>query len=323
MWVAAAWWLWQSRVPDDLRIPDVDAEKLIGAAIVERAERYELFYRVDFVLSTLVLIAVLVAYARWGHRLTRESAAGRIGTGMLLGMLGLAFVWLAQVPFRLAEVWWDRRYDQTDSGYLETLFANWFQLGAEFLFISFALVIVMAIAGRFPRRWWLGAAPVFIGLSALFAFVMPYLSFTDPLTGVGNRRQADALLASLVPGDALLMLDLDHFKSVNDTLGHAVGDAVLTSFARFVERNVRVGDGVARFGGEEFLVVLRATQPGVEEAGLRLVDEWRATDPVTTVSAGLAVHRTGQDPSETLAAADAALYAAKHGGRDRLVAVAS
>ena len=181
MWVAAAWWLWQSRVPDDLRIPDVDAEKLIGAAIVERAERYELFYRVDFVLSTLVLIAVLVAYARWGHRLTRESAAGRIGTGMLLGMLGLAFVWLAQVPFRLAEVWWDRRYDQTDSGYLETLFANWFQLGAEFLFISFALVIVMAIAGRFPRRWWLGAAPVFIGLSALFAFVMPDLSFTDPL----------------------------------------------------------------------------------------------------------------------------------------------
>ena len=110
---------------------------------------------------------------------------------------------------------------------------------------------------------------------------------------------------------------------MNDTLGHAVGDAVLTSFARFVERNVRVGDGVARIGGEEFLVVLRATQPGVEEAGLRLVDEWRATDPVTTVSAGLAVHRTGQDPSETLAAADAALYAAKHGGRDRLVAVAS
>ena len=69
---------------------------------------------------------------------------------MLLGMIGLAFVWLSQVPFRLAEVWWDRRYDQTDSGYLETLFANWIQLGAEFLFICFALVVVMALAGRVP-----------------------------------------------------------------------------------------------------------------------------------------------------------------------------
>ena len=91
---------------------------------------------------------MLVAYAKYGIRFAKESAAGRIGTGMLLGMIGLALVWISQVPFRLAEVWWDRRYDQTDSGYLETLFANWFELGAEFLFICFALVVVMALAGR-------------------------------------------------------------------------------------------------------------------------------------------------------------------------------
>jgi STE24 endopeptidase len=181
LWGIAAYFLWDSRVPGDLRVPEVDAEKLIDPTVVERAEHYELFFRVEFVLSTLVLLAVLGAYARWGYRFAKESAAGRIGTGMFLGMLGLAFVWLSQVPFRLAEVWWDRRYDQTDSGYVETLFANWFALGAEFLFISFALVIVMAIAGWFPRRWWLGAAPVFVGLAALFAFVMPYLSFTEPL----------------------------------------------------------------------------------------------------------------------------------------------
>ena len=83
---------------------------------------------------------MLVLYAKYGIRFAKESAAGRIGTGMLLGMIGLALVWISQVPFRLAEVWWDRRYDQTDSGYLETLFANWFELGAEFLFICFALV---------------------------------------------------------------------------------------------------------------------------------------------------------------------------------------
>ncbi len=181
LWVVAAYALWDSRVPGDLRIPNVDAEELIDPAVVERAERFELFFRIEFVLSTLVLLAVLVAYARWGYRFAKESAAGRIGTGMLLGMLGLAFVWLSQVPFRLAEVWWERRYDQTDSGYIETLFANWFELGAEFLFVCLALVIVMAIAGRFPRHWWLGAAPAFIGLALLFSFIFPYLAVTEPL----------------------------------------------------------------------------------------------------------------------------------------------
>jgi STE24 endopeptidase len=159
----------------------VDLSEHVDAETLDRADRYEMFLRWEFVASQLVLLGVLALYARYGIRFARESAAGRIGTGMLLGMIGFALVWLSQVPFRLVEVWWDRRYDQTDSGYVETLFANWLQLGAEFLFVSFALAVVMALAGRFPRRWWLGAAPVFVGLGALFAFVFPYLSFTDPL----------------------------------------------------------------------------------------------------------------------------------------------
>jgi STE24 endopeptidase len=180
IWAAAAWSLWQSVVPGDLTLPDVQLTG-IPQETLDRADRYERFFRIEFVLSELVLLAVLVAYARYGIRFAKESAAGRIGTGMLLGMIGLALVWVSQVPFRLAEVWWDRRYDQTESGYFETLFANWFELGAEFLFICFALAIVMALAGRFPRRWWLFAAPVFVGLAFLFGFVYPYLTPTDRL----------------------------------------------------------------------------------------------------------------------------------------------
>ena len=186
-WISIAAWLWDSRVPDDLTLPHVNLG--IDPTTVARADRYETFFRVEFVLSQLVLIAVLVAYAQRGARFARESAAGRIGTGMLLGMIGLALVWVSQVPFRLAEVWWDRRYDQTESGYVETLFANWIELGAEFLFICFALVVVMALAGRFPRRWWLGAAPFFVGLAVLFGFIYPYLTPTEPL------RRADLLAA--------------------------------------------------------------------------------------------------------------------------------
>ena len=180
LWVAAAWSLWQSVLPDDLRLPDVALTGIPGETLA-RAKRYERFFRIEFVVSQLVLLTVLVVYARHGIRFAKESAAGRIGTGMLLGMIGLALVWISQVPFRLAEVWWDRRYDQTDSGYVETLFANWFELGAEFLFICFALAVVMALAGRFPRRWWLAAAPFFVGLAFLFGFVYPYLTPTDRL----------------------------------------------------------------------------------------------------------------------------------------------
>ncbi|HEX4930242.1 MAG TPA: M48 family metalloprotease [Gaiellaceae bacterium] len=190
MWVAVAYSLWQSRVPGGLDLPEVDLATRIDPEVIARSKRYERFFRFEFVASELVLIGVLIAYARWGIRFARESAAGRIGTGMLLGMIGLALVWISQVPFRLVEVWWDRRYEQTDAGYVETLFANWFELGVEFLFISFALVIVMAIAGRFPRRWWLGAAPFFVGLATLFAFVFPYLSVTEPLDDPGLEEDA-------------------------------------------------------------------------------------------------------------------------------------
>ena len=170
--MAAAWSLWQTRVPSGLELGTGDLSR-IDAQTIARADRYERFFRIEFVVSELVLIGVLLAYARWGIRFARESAAGRIGTGMLLGMIGLALVWTSQVPFRLAEVWWSRRYDQTDSGYVETLFYNWLELGAEFLFICFALVIVMALAGRFPRRWWLAAAPAFVGLGAALRLHLP------------------------------------------------------------------------------------------------------------------------------------------------------
>jgi hypothetical protein len=152
VWAAAAWSLWDSVVPGNLVLPDVRLDG-ISQQTLERADHYERFFRIEFVVSQLVLLGVLLVYAKYGIRFAKESAAGRIGTGMLLGMIGLALVWISQVPFRIAEVWWDRRYDQTDSGYLETLFANWFALGAEFLFICFALLVVMALAGALPRRW--------------------------------------------------------------------------------------------------------------------------------------------------------------------------
>lgn len=143
-------------------------------------------------------------------------------------------------------------------------------------------------------------------------------SMRDPLTGVGNRRRADALLASMRPGDAVALLDLDHFKEVNDRWGHAVGDDVLVRLARHLEQCLREGDAVARFGGEEFLIVLRSAGDNSHLTMARLSDGWRRSDPVATFSAGVAIHAPGRSAQATLAEADIALYAAKDAGRDRV-----
>ena len=141
-------------------------------------------------------------------------------------------------------------------------------------------------------------------------------SMRDALTGVGNRRQADALLAQVKPGDAVAILDLDHFNTVNDRWGHARGDEVLVALARYLDRSLRDGDAVARFGGEEFLVVLRSAGANAAGAMERLVEGWRRTEPITTFSTGVAVHVADTKPAATLIAADKALYRAKDAGRD-------
>ena len=118
---------------------------------------------------------------------------------------------------------------------------------------------------------------------------------------------------------AVLFVDLDHFKHINDTLGHAVGDEVLRLTARRLKAAVRDADTVARFGGEEFLIVLRGAGNEAGDAAARLLGRWREQGVGVTLSAGVAVHVADRGPTETFGAADAALYMAKEQGRDRVV----
>jgi diguanylate cyclase (GGDEF)-like protein len=141
----------------------------------------------------------------------------------------------------------------------------------------------------------------------------------DPLTGVGNRRRASELIDSLREGDALIVVDLDRFKVVNDTDGHEAGDAVLASLGRYLAQSLRDDDGVARYGGDEFIVVLRNAGDGARAAAQRLVAGWRSSGPAATFSAGVAVHDGGDAPRTTMRRADASMYAAKRAGRDRVL----
>ncbi len=158
---------------------------------------------------------------------------------------------------------------------------------------------------------------------------------TDELTGIGNRRRASKALAQASArarrsGEeyAILLMDLDKFKNVNDKLGHETGDEVLRSFSRAIEQVIRGYDVTARWGGEEFLIVCPATgQSGAESLANRLLgdtpvlcgkvlpDEW-----VQTVSIGIAIcQNPAVDPVELVRVADAAMYEAKMSGRNRFV----
>jgi len=158
----------------------------------------------------------------------------------------------------------------------------------------------------------------------------------DELTGLPNRRQMQALmdqelLRSLRHGYefCVAIADLDHFKRVNDAHGHAAGDIVLRAFAQAGQGALRATDVIARWGGEEFLVLLPDTAMplalvGMERLRLRvadlIIDVGGGVKVCITVSIGLTAHRPGDSLAQTLARADQLLYQAKAEGRDRICA---
>ncbi|MBV8480069.1 MAG: M48 family metalloprotease, partial [Actinobacteria bacterium] len=137
---------------------------------------------------------------------------GPIGTGVLLGMLGFALVWAVELPLEVVDLWWQRRHGISHVGYASFLFGGWFSLGGEFAFLSLALAIVMGLARRFERTWWIWAAPPFIGLTLLFAFVSPYLVQTHRLHDA--RLQAIASRLETEEGVGHVPIEVENISDV-------------------------------------------------------------------------------------------------------------
>lgn len=164
-------------------------------------------------------------------------------------------------------------------------------------------------------------------------------AITDPLTGSYNRRHLQTHLDRLsdrlspaaghptAPGPALLAIDVDHFKRINDQHGHAAGDQVLRQLVQVVSSRQRLGDVLFRTGGEEFMLLLPRTRSAdaqllAEDLRARVARSPLLPDGPVTVSIGVSVLAAGQGVPAWLKAADAALYRAKQDGRNR-VAVAA
>lgn len=160
---------------------------------------------------------------------------------------------------------------------------------------------------------------------------LEHLATIDPLTGVKNRRSMDRELDIAVSSAsrngisyALVLLDIDYFKKINDEHGHNVGDDVLLELVALIEQNIRKSDQVFRFGGEEFVLLM----PGVDSTGAKAVMHnlqqimhrfLRCPGGRVTASFGVALLQAGEKPDDWLARADEALYEAKASGRDRIV----
>lgn len=161
------------------------------------------------------------------------------------------------------------------------------------------------------------------------------LALRDPLTGLYNRRYLDETMqlqlqrcAAIGSGAAVLLLDIDHFKQINDRHGHAVGDQLLQTLAQLLLRNCRAGDTACRYGGDEFLLLLTEVTP---EAALARAQQLRQDFTVqlsqkkdqslsTTLSCGLALLPDhGSEPARLIQHADQALYQAKLRGRNAVV----
>lgn len=211
------------------------------------------------------------------------------------------------------------------------------------LVLNVTAVVALVIQGSAFRsgvHMWTFVATALVVSACAYVFAhrnhnqrerLEHLATIDPLTGIKNRRSMDQELELAAANAertglpyALVLLDIDHFKKINDEHGHGVGDEVLVNMVALLQQNTRKSDQLFRFGGEEFLLLL----PGVDGIGLRAVMNnlqqvlrkyMKHPGGSVTASFGVALLRHGERVESWLARADAALYEAKENGRDRIV----
>ena len=274
-----------------------------------------------------VLMAVIAGCVLWTWRTGRHTAASVLAATVLVGVLAVT------VTGGLEGMLWT--YPGVAAVYM--LAPRWACIYSIAGLIG--SIVLLAVSGWIPEPpITFYATSVLVGVFGFIAATLAErhrlelerLATRDPLTGMGNRRTMELELAGITAEHragglhaAIAVLDLDHFKRINDQHGHAAGDRVLVDFSRIVQGCIRLRDRLYRMGGEEFVLVLPQTDAtGVQAALAKIQAELRqrlrSPGGAVGTSIGAALLRPDEDWRQWLARADAALYCAKRGGRDRI-----
>jgi diguanylate cyclase (GGDEF)-like protein len=308
----------------------------VGAGVVGLASAFvphgSAFHAIPVVVLSLLALGAGVA----GLALRRPSRDGTVALGLGLATVGIAAANIlseaTSAPFAAFYFWpvlgsarfLDPRHAASQlSLALMGLGASFFAAGdpdgvVRFVANGAALALAAWLVGHAAHR------------EHDWADRLARTAVTDGLTGLGNRRAFDQELRQQLgqrarggPAVSLVLLDIDRFKAINDSLGHARGDEVLRGTADAMRRTARVNDRLFRIGGDEFALIVHAQEPaGAVRLAERLRFALRAMDvPGGAVTASIGVAQEADDPGGNLfLRADRALYRAKAGGRDRVCA---
>jgi STE24 endopeptidase len=191
-WLVAAWLLTRTTVPGDLHTPHVDARSVFPADVLRRSAHYDGFLRWLWVGATIATLAALALFAYLGPRLARAWELGRVATGVMVGAVTTLGVWAVELPFGALQLWWGRRYGLELRGYTAWALEQWPALLGQVVGLTIALTVLMLLAGRFGRRWWLIAAPLFAAVGVVLVLVLPWAET------LGTRPPRDTPLAARI-----------------------------------------------------------------------------------------------------------------------------
>jgi STE24 endopeptidase len=190
VWAIAAALLWRTKVPDDLKLPPLDPQRVFGADAVRAGVRFDRFFEVEWVLATLVTIAVLVIATRRGPKVARSLGLRPVNAGVVTAVLVGVVHWGVSVPFDIASSWWSRRHGILQESWTTIVFSPLGGLYRSTVVTTVVFAVLLLLAQRWRRFWWIGAVGVLLVLAVALQFVFPYA------LRIGNHPVRSARLAA-------------------------------------------------------------------------------------------------------------------------------
>jgi STE24 endopeptidase len=212
VWGVAAAALWRTEVPPDLHFPSLDSAAVFGVHATRAGVRFERFFDYAWLLGTLAEVATLVVLVRRGPRLARSLGLGPVNAGIVTGVVVSTVVWAVSLPFDVAAAWWSRRHGISKDSWGAIVFSPWQGLLARTVGTVIVLALLLLLARRFARSWWIPAAAIVFALAVLIQFLLPYANRigTHPVRSPSLRAAIGRLEAREHAGNATVRVEPVH-----------------------------------------------------------------------------------------------------------------